>query len=233
MVHAVCAVESQQLGDGADGMRRVGISPVKRTGTFNPVVGGIVGHMPHALRGEIVDVGSFAVGDLSEESLTMHFEHLEVEHIVAAVLCHEAVALRPFGCGHQLAALLNRCGSRHFHGHVFAVVHGIDGHFGMRVPFGADVHEVDVRPFAGFLPGFRATKGIGFRTLASAELFCSQFKPLRIGVDYAADGGMGDAGVADKGFHAPFSESHKGYAHRRDGRALEEEGRLWFHGGGL
>ena len=231
--HGVGFVEAEELCHGADAVCGVGVSAVEGAGAFHPAVAcaGGVGCVVGGLRGEVVYVGSFEVGDVAEESLPVDFEGLEREEVVAAVFGHEAVAAGGFCCADEAAAFFEGGGCRHFDGGVLAAVHGFDGHGGVCAPFGADVDEVCPGQSAGFAPCAGSCEAEGGGAACKAQRLLRGFHAPGIEVGQAHDLRAGNVGIAFKGLHAACAEADEGYADQGDGGTGEWNG--CGHGGNL
>ena len=79
-----------------------------------------------------------------------HVQGSHLEKVVGAIFEHHAVFAGLFGDVDEFPAVGDRSGSRNFHGHVFAMLHGINSHLDVRLPVGADINEVDIVALAKF-----------------------------------------------------------------------------------
>ena len=153
-LHAVATVDVESLAERSEAVGGVDVTGMALVELQTPV---LVVFVPE--RFQIVDIGTFAVDEFAKEALLGHVEGGQLEEVVTAVFEHHAVALGLFGHVDKLPALRNGGGGRHFHGNMFALLHGVDGHRDVHLPVGADVDEVDVVALAEFHPSF--TSGIG------------------------------------------------------------------------
>ena len=148
IIHLVAAVNVKHLADWSQAVCGVDVAAVLLVEIQTPVT---LIFMP--VRLEIVYVGAFAVNHLAEQALFGHVESCHLEKVVGAVFEHHAVTAGLFRHIDQLPTILNGCSRRHFHGHVFAVLHGINSHGHMSLPVGADVHQVDIVTLTELLIG--------------------------------------------------------------------------------
>src|SRR5699024_11506676 len=67
---------------------------------------------------------------------------------------------------YQLPAFFYRSGSRYFYGNMFALLHGINSHRHMPIPWSSNKNQIDIIAIAHFFPGIGII-GINFRFVRS------------------------------------------------------------------
>ena len=82
--------------------------------------------------------------DFSDNALRTKMQGGHLKPVVAAILKHHAMASVALGRINDTPAIGYRIRNRHFAGHVFAVLHGINRNIGMPSDTGADINKVDV-----------------------------------------------------------------------------------------
>lgn len=202
--HTVATVETQQLGDGADGMGGVGISAaayalfveIAVAEEFAPVV----------------DIGSFAMRDAAEGVGLDEFERGEVEPVVAAVFGHEAVALCTFGSQHYAPAIFDGRGEWHLDGYVFAVFEGFDGNVGVRLPVGTDIDDIYVRVSAYLAPCVFAGETLCHGSAAEGEVLIGACYGFWVQICHDANLCSGDIGVSLYGFQPTLTKADESHA---------------------
>ena len=120
--HAIAAMKTEELRDGADGVRGIGVSAVQTTGTIERRGCVVAGEK----RTPIVKVRPFTMRDRAEDAATVHIEGGQREPVVTTVFGHETMSLRGFRRAHQLPTVGHRGGSRHFDRHMLATAHRLD-----------------------------------------------------------------------------------------------------------
>jgi hypothetical protein len=82
--------------------------------------------------------------DGAEHSIADHVEDHHFGFAIAAVLQDEAVLASGFGSIHNVPAFLQRGAGRHFDGSMLAILHGVQRHGHMPIPWGCYVHHVEI-----------------------------------------------------------------------------------------
>ena len=109
-----------------------------------------------------MDVGTFGVDELAEHAIADHIQRQLFEEVVTTVFQHHTMALGLFGGFHELPTFVNGFGCGYFCGGMFALLHGVNGHWGVQAPRGGDVHQVDVCAFTHGFPAVIAAVLAGF-----------------------------------------------------------------------
>ena len=215
-LHAVAAVDIEGLAEGPEAVGGVDVAGMGLVEFKTPV---FVVFAPIGL--QVMDVGAFAMDEFAEHALLGHVEGGQLEEVVAAVLEHHAVALGLFGHVDELPAFFNGGGSRHFEGHVFAMLHGVGGHHDMGLPVGADVDEVDVIALAELAPAVAARIGSGtWQFFCFKDLGLNGFYAVGLNVTEGHDGHAVNVGHAVDGIgtaHAEADEADTDILDRGDG----------------
>jgi len=162
-VEAVSAVQAQQPSYGAQSVCGVGVASVVAVYLFHP----------RALCVECVDVCSFEVCQGAEVLLGCHVAYGYGKVVIAAVFCHEEVSACMLHRINELPALLGGLGCRHFYDDVLAAVHGFYGYWGVALPVGAYIYNVEVGILANGLPAILACVCPGLRLAGGCEILVS------------------------------------------------------------
>lgn len=213
--HAIAAMKTEELRDGPDGVRGIGVTAVPTTGTIE--------RRGHVVAGEkrtpIVKVRPFAMRDRAEDAATVHIEGSQREPVVTTVFGHETMPLRGFRRAHQLPTVSHCGGSRHFDRHVLAAAHRLDGHSRMIAPICTYIYKVYVLTATKFAPRLRVCRSFG----QGASLLSQQFECRRdrcgIGIDYCAKFRSIDIGIARQGGSSALTGADQPDAHRGNRRA--------------
>ena len=212
-VHLVAAVDVEQLAGGTEAVRGVDVAAVIPVEFQTPAVLIVV---PESV--EVVDIRTFDMENVPEQSLPGHVERRQLEEVVNAVFEHHAVPLRLLGGVHQLPALFERRGGGNFDSDVLAVLHGVNGHRDVQLPRGHDVHQVDVVTLAKLFPALLAAVRSRLGKSAAHENRLRAVHALGIKV---AQGFDLDAVEVREAFHGPGTahtqpdEAHTDRLHRR------------------
>ena len=221
VVHLVAAVYVQQLAGGAEAVRGVDVAAVLLVEFKAPVALVVI---PEGI--QVVDIRSLDMEDVAEQPLFGHVERRELEEVVDAVFEHHAVAPGLLGGIHQLPAFVERRGGGNLHGDVFALLHGVDGHRDVLLPWSDDVHEIDVVAFAELFPALLTAVSRGFGQSAAHEDRLRAVDPLGVEVAEGFDLDAVEVGEALHGArtaHAQPDEAHADGLHRS---RLESQHRL-------
>ena len=146
---AVSAVDIEGLGDGAESVGGIEVSPVLLVELQAPVVPIFV---PVGI--QVVVIGAFHVDNVSKHALLGHGEGRELKEVIAAVFKDHAVLAGTLRGVYKVPACLEGFCRRNFQGNMLAVLHGIECHGNVVDPVCADVHKVHVRVLAELLVGF-------------------------------------------------------------------------------
>ncbi|EJX05698.1 hypothetical protein EVA_06194 [gut metagenome] len=210
IVHTVTSVDVEKPADGADAVGRVGVASMFCATFFHPKSGGVLlvfsTRKPKGIS-QVMDIGAFAVGDVSQQSLAVHLLCGECKPVVATVFSHEAMTSRLFRRVDEQPALFKGTCSRYFHRYMFPVLHGFYSHVAMRAPIRTDVDEIHIRSLADFLPGIGANMLVGSRSSGADESFISLVELFFVAVGDATNFRSFDISVAFQGFHAALTQS--------------------------
>ena len=162
-------MKTEELRDGTDGVRGIGVSAVQTTGAIERGSRVVAGEQ----RTPIVKVRPFAMRDRAENVATVQIEGGQRKPIVTTVFGHETMSLRGFRRAHQLPTVGHCGGSRHFDRHVLATAHRLDGHGRMITPISTYIDKVYVLTATKFAPRLRVCRSFGEGTsLLSQQIEC-------------------------------------------------------------
>lgn len=82
--------------------------------------------------------------DVTEQSLLGHVQGGQFKEVVHTVFKLHAMLAGLFGRIDERPDFIQCHGGGHFDGHVLAVLHGIDTHFGMVLPVGHNIYDVNI-----------------------------------------------------------------------------------------
>jgi hypothetical protein len=101
---------------------------------------------------EVMEISSFSMCEVSEDSILDHIEYEEFLIIVATVLYHNAMLSCLFCHLQQSIAIREVIGDGNFGGNMFALFHSIEAHGSMKMPRSADQYQVQIISFTELLP---------------------------------------------------------------------------------
>ena len=214
--HAVATVQVDKLRGRTHAVGGVDVTAVALVEVEAPVA---LVCLPEGL--EVMYIAALDVQDVAEEALLGHVEGGELEEVVDAVLEHHAVAAGLLGGVDKLPAFVEIHGSGHFHGHVLAVFHGVDGHGDVVLPVGGDVYDVDVGAFAELFPALLAAILGGGGASGVLQVFLRLGQTLGVLVAQGLDGGAVDIGPAIHGARAAHAQADEAHAHTVHGGGAE------------
>ena len=213
--HAIAAMKTEELRDGADGVRGIGVSAVPTTGAIERRGCVVAGKQ----RTPIVKVRPFAMRDRAEDAATVHIEGGQREPVVTTVFGHETMSLRGFRRTHQFPTVSHRRGSRHFYRHMLATAHRLDGHSGVVAPISTYINKVYVLTATKFAPGFRVCRSFGEGTSLLSQQFECRRDRCGIGIDHRTKFRALHIGIARQSGSSTLTGADQGNAHRGNRRA--------------
>src|SRR5664280_110031 len=86
---------------------------------------------------KVMYIGTFTVHDLSKESLSGHIQCKKLKKVITTIFHHHTMFTGPLRCFHQLPAFFQCCCSRDFNTYMFAMLHCINCHSCMHIPWSA------------------------------------------------------------------------------------------------
>src|SRR6267378_2596803 len=101
---------------------------------------------------QMMYICSFAMNDLSEETLPGHIQHQQFKKTITGIFHHHAVLTGPFGGLYQLPAMLECSRCRYLDAHMLSMIHGIEGHWRVETPGRSNKYQINVILFTYFLP---------------------------------------------------------------------------------
>ncbi len=81
----------------------------------------------------------------AEHTLPCHIERKKLKKVIAAVFKHHTVLFCLFGRLDKLPCFIKCTAQRDFTRNMFSVLHGIEGHRGVKDPWRAYIYKVKVR----------------------------------------------------------------------------------------
>ena len=189
VVHFISPVDVEELTGRSHAVGGIYIPPVFFIEIQPPVA--LIGR-PEFF--QVVDIRTFDMEDITEQSMLGHIQGGKFEKVVYAVFQHHTVLAGLFGSIDQLPAFIEIHGCGDFDGDMFTVFHGVNGYGSMQQPRSDDIYQIDIGAFTKLFPAFFSTIGGSLGTIVFGEDLLGFFYPLGIKVTEGFDGSTFDLG---------------------------------------